>query len=62
MGILKNLVGKRKEKEEKEPECWYNNFHEQKQEHWVEPMEGAAFGSPNQMYYTTAQQATKNQN
>lgn len=61
MGILKKLFHKRKESEEKETECWYNNYHEKEKEKWVEPEEGNALCSPNQVYYTTAQQAAKHQ-
>lgn len=62
MRRLKNFFRKPKEEPKKENECWYNNFHETKKETWIEPEEGMAFSSPNQMYYTTAQQAAKQQN
>ncbi len=63
MRILKKCYKKSKEEDKKQQECWYNNYHEQEKSKWVEPeIEGGALSSPNQMYYSTAQQAAKNQN
>lgn len=48
MNILKKLFGKFKKKnQKKEPECWYNNFHEKKRSRWSEPIEGEALSSTN---------------
>lgn len=45
MNIFKKLFGKKKE-EEKKPECWYNNAHEEGEAARNSMPEGAA-GSPN---------------
>ena len=60
MGVLKKIFRKREKEDKKENECWYNNYHEQKKESWVEPIEGACC-SPNSVYYTVSQQAAKHQ-
>lgn len=46
MNIFKKLFGKKKKKEEKKPECWYNNAHEEGEaKKGAIPMDAA--GSPN---------------
>ena len=62
MNIFKIIFGKQKKEEKKEAECWYNNHHEKEKGECVEPIEGASLSSPNQVYYSTAQQAAKHQN
>ena len=42
-------------------ECWYNNAHEMPKDKWVEMPEGGAFSSPDSYFYSTAQQAAKQQ-
>ena len=61
MSIFKKLF-KRKEKEEKKAECWYNNAHELPAEKWV-PWEesGAGPKNDNLMWYSSAMQAAKYQ-
>ena len=62
MCILKKLFRKFKREEKKEPECWYNNFHEQKKSRWNVPVpDEGALSSDNSFYYSTAQQAAKHQ-
>ena len=60
MNIFKKLFSKRKKKEEKKPECWYNNYHERTKTEWV-PLEDGALAGENQYLYATAQQAAKHQ-
>ena len=47
MCIFKRLFKNKKEKT-KEPECWYNNAHEQKKRRWNAPDDGATGFTPNQ--------------
>lgn len=64
MKLFQTLFGKRKKKKkEEEPQCWYNNFHEQKSDRWVPPtIEGGALcSSPNQGDFTAAQQISDQQ-
>lgn len=52
MNIFKKLFSKKPKKQElpkKEPECWYNNAHEQGENHDVLPFDAA--GSPNLFEY-----------
>ena len=57
MSIFKKLF-KRKEKKEKQAECWYNNAHELPAEKWV-PAEESGPKNDNTMWYSTAQHAHK---
>ncbi|MBQ8432152.1 MAG: hypothetical protein IJX28_04640 [Clostridia bacterium] len=63
MKLFQKLFGKRKKKKKEEaPQCWYNNFHEQERDRWVEPtVEGGALCSPNQGDFNAAQQISNNQ-
>ena len=62
MNIFKRVFGKLgKKNKQQEPECWYNNFHEQKRSRWQEPIEGAAFSSPNQGDHNVARSISKSQ-
>ena len=61
MKVIEKILGKKDKKEEKKEECWYNNAHELPKDKWVETPEGGAFSSPNSYFYSTAQQAAKQQ-
>ena len=58
---MKKLFNKEKKKEEKQEECWYNNYHERTKTEWVPAEEGGALSSENSYLYVTAQQAAKHQ-
>ncbi len=61
MNIFKRIFGKRRKNEKEEKECWYNDYHEKKKSRWTEPIEGAAFGSPNQTDYALSQSISNQQ-
>ena len=61
MCILKKLFNKLKAKKEKEPECWYNNYHEKKKGRWDIPMPEEGAPNENSYFYTAAMKAAKYQ-
>lgn len=60
MNIFKKLFGKKKRKaEEKKPECWYNNAHEQPAPLWSAPSDPGSPWSDNSVDNNTTMSMAK---